>query len=64
MNTDQIEAEFKHLATKEEYDPDNTEGTRIAREVRVKANSFSCEERMRLLREGLAIIYGDKANHK
>jgi hypothetical protein len=64
MNTDQIESELKHLATKEEYDPDNTRGTRIAREARVKANSLSCEERMRLLREGLAIIYGERANKK
>jgi hypothetical protein len=49
---------------KKKYYPDNTEGTKIAREARVKANSFSCEERMRLLREGLAIIYGERTNKK
>jgi hypothetical protein len=52
------------MKNKKQYDPDNTEGTKIAKEARARANSLSCEERVRLLREALAIIYGDKANKK
>lgn len=42
----------------EYYDPDNTPGTRAAREVREKLNNATPEERERLLQVALEMIYG------
>lgn len=41
--------------------PEETEGTRIAREIRAIGNNWTTEERARLLNEGLKRIYGQKA---